>query len=54
LTSEKRAGSGLAGTHESGETNDGGTGLAPARNWNLRHDAGADEINRASEYELYH
>src|SRR5207244_13063906 len=54
LAREKRADGGLAGAHEAGETNDRGTKCAPARNWILRHDRCADEINRASGYELYH
>jgi hypothetical protein len=54
LAREKRAYGGLAGAHESGETNNGGARRAPARNWILRHDAGAKEINRASGCELYH
>jgi hypothetical protein len=54
LASEERTGSGLAGAHESGEANDRRAGRTPARNWNLRHVTGANEVNRASECELYH
>src|SRR5882724_2584353 len=37
-----------------GEPNYGGARHAPAKNRILRHDAGANEVNRASECELYH
>src|SRR5579859_1200820 len=54
LTREQSANGCLAGTHESSKTNNGWTRGVPAKHRSLRHDCGANEVNRASGCELYH